>query len=348
MLWIDIKYCNLASSKFPRYKVKKQKPFQANFRCVYCGDSKNNKYKTRGYLLENSKGYVVYHCHNCGVSTSFDSALKFVDPILHKEYVLEKYEERATQAVTSTVSDNVFQPDMSKFAKRRFEKFEPLKELKKVSQLQPDHIAKKYVVSRQIPSNKHYLLYYCPKFKEFTNKLIPGKFENTDNDSGRLLIPLIDREGTMFGYQGRALNNDKIRYITIVLDESKPRLFGLDTLDTKQDVIVVEGPIDSLFLPNAIAMAGGDNGDIEKIGLDDKLIFCFDNEPRNIDTVKRMKKMIDKGYRVTFWPSNIQQKDVNDMVLNGLNQEEISGIVYRNAKKGMQALLELQKWKKVQ
>jgi hypothetical protein len=36
------------------------------------------------------------------------------------------------------------------------------------------------------------------------------------------------------------------------------------------------------------------------------------------------------------------------MVLNGLSQEEISGIVYRNAKKGMEALLELQKWKKVQ
>ena len=347
MLWIDIKYCNLASSKFPRYKVKKQKPFQANFRCVYCGDSKTNKYKARGYLLE-YKGSLVYHCHNCDMSTSFDNALKFVDPSTHKEYVLEKYKERATQAVTSTVSDNVFQPDMSKFAKRRYEKFEPLKELKKVSQLQPDHIAKKYVVNRAIPPDKHYLLYYCPKFKEFTNKLIPGKFENIDHDSGRLLIPLIDREGTIFGYQGRALNNDKIRYITIVLDDTKPRLFGIDRIDTKQDIVVLEGPIDSLFLPNAIAMAGGDNGDVEKLQLDDKLIFCFDNEPRNSDTIKRMKKMIDKGYRVAFWPSTIQHKDVNDMVLNGLCQEEISGIIYRNAKKGIEALLELQKWKKVQ
>ena len=61
-----------------------------------------------------------------------------------------------------------------------------------------------------------------------------------------------------------------------------------------------------------------------------------------------MKKMIDKGYRVAFWPSTIQHKDVNDMVLNGLCQEEISGIIYRNAKKGIEALLELQKWKKVQ
>lgn len=347
MLWIDIKFCNLASGKLPRYKVKKQKPFQANFRCVYCGDSQTNKYKTRGYLLENSKGYLVYHCHNCGVSTSFDSALKFIDPILHREYVLDKYKERATQVVTSVVSDATFQPDMSKFAKRRYEKFEPLKELKKVSQLQPDHLAKKYVVDRQIPSNKHYILYYCPKFKQFTNNLIPGKFENTDNDSSRLLIPLVDRDGTVFGYQGRALNKDKLRYITIMLDESKPRLFGLDTVDFQQDIFVVEGPIDSLFLPNSLALAGGDNGDIEKLGIDSKLIFVFDNEPRNEDTVRRMRKMIDKGYRVAFWPSHIQQKDINDMVLNGLNQEEISGILYRNAKKGMHALVELQQWKKI-
>lgn len=346
MLWIDIKYANLASSKFPLYKVKKQKPHQANFRCVYCGDSKTNKYKARGYILE-FKGSLVYHCHNCGISTSFDNALKFVDPMLHRDYVLEKYRERSTQVVTSTISDVTFQPDMSKFAKRRFEKFEPLKELKKISQLQPDHIAKQYVVKRQIPSDKHYMLYYVPRFKEFTNKLIPNKFETLDHDGGRLLLPLLDRDGSFFGYQGRALDNNTIRYITIVLDETKPRLFGLDNIDIKQDIIVVEGPIDSLFLPNAIAMAGGDNGDIETIGLGDKLIFCFDNERRNVDTVRRMKKMIDKGYRVCIWPDQIKEKDINEMVLKGLNQEEISGIIYRNTKSGIQALLELQRWNKL-
>jgi transcription elongation factor Elf1 len=351
MSWLEIKYANQLGARLQRFKVKKNKPYIANFRCPYCGDSKTNKLKARGYFLEH-KGSIVVVCHNCDVKTNLDKALQFLDPALHKTYVIEKLRERATESTTSTVVQSTFEADISKFAKRRFEKFEPLKKLKKVSQLPNEHIAKKYCVSRQIPFDKHFKLYYVPKFKQFTNELLPGKFETAEdgtlsNDSGRLLIPLIDGEGIMFGYQGRALNNDKIRYITIVLDESKPRLFGLDTVDYSKDIIVVEGPIDSLFVPNAIAMAGGDNGDIEKIGAKDKIIFCYDNEPRNKDTVKRMEKMIDKGYRVMIWPTAIVQKDINDMVLNGLSQEEISGIIYRNTYSGLMAKLKLQEWKKV-
>lgn len=346
MLWIDVKYAGMMNSRLEQFKIRKNKPYLANFRCPYCGDSKTNKYKARGYLFEH-KGSLVYKCHNCDMATNFDNLLKYVDDSTHREYVLEKYKERATQTLSSELSENTFISDISKFSKRRFEKFEPLKKLKKVSQLDNSHIAKKYCVQRQIPSNKHYMLYYCPKFKAFTNELIPDKFANTTHDSGRLLIPLIDRDGTFFGYQGRALDGDKIRYITIVLDESKPRLFGLDTVNIAEDVVVVEGPIDSLFLPNAIAMAGGDNSDIEKLGLGDKLIFCFDNEPRNTDTVRRMEKIIDKGYRVVLWPAHIHQKDINDMVINGLCQEEISSIVYANAYRGLQAKLKLQEWKKV-
>lgn len=346
MLWIDIKFANMLASNLAMFKVKKTNPYLSNFRCPYCGDSKSNKYRARGYLFEH-KGSLVYKCHNCDMATNFDGLLKFIDQEKHKEYSLEKYRERSTQTTFSALTDNKFVSDIGKFSKQRFEKFEPLKKLKKISQLDNNHIAKKYCLQRQIPANKHYILYYCPKFKQFTNNLLPDKFPNLENDRDRLLIPLIDRDGMFFGYQGRALNSDKIRYITIVLDPSKPRVFGLNTIDLKQDVVVVEGPLDSLFLPNAIAMAGGDNGDVEKLGINDKLVFCYDNEPRNEDTIKRMEKMIEKGFRVVVWPNNIVYKDINEMVLNGLCQEEISCIISNNTYNGLSAKLKLQEWKKV-
>lgn len=347
MLWIDLKYANILGSRLNRFKVRSQKPFIAQFRCHYCGDSATNKYKTRGYLIEKGSR-ILYYCHNCHKSTTLGNALRDIDTTLHSEYMLDTLKEKAgTSHTLFDTSYSTFKSDISKFAKRRHENFEPFKTLKKVSQLPNDHIAKRYCIQRQIPASQHYRLYYTDSFKKFTNTCVPGKFSSTDNDSSRLIIPFIDQNGYVYGYQGRALDNDKVRYITIMIDETKPRLFGFDTVDISKDIIVTEGPIDSFFVPNAIAMCGGDNTEIDKLNLKDRIIFCLDNEPRNKDTVGRMLKAIEKGYRVCIWPSNIEQKDINEMVLNGLCQEEISGTIFSNTYNGLSAQLKLQEWKKV-
>ncbi len=349
MLWIDVKYANMISSRLAGFSLNNNKPYLANFRCHYCGDSSKNKGKKRGYLLEKGgANFLIYFCHNCGKSTAFGRALKDIDPIIHQEYVLEKLREGGSSIRETTTT---FQPDIGSFAKRRFEKFDALKSIKKISQLPVDHPARKYVEKRQIPSNIHYKLYYAPKYMHWTNSLIPDKFsaEALKKDEPRLVIPFIDADGRVFAFQGRSFDpNSKLRYITIVLDESVPRVYGLDSMDRTKDVIVVEGPIDSLFLPNSVALAGGDNSDIDRVVPKDKTIFLFDNEPRNKDTIKRIEKAIDAGYQVSFFPDNIQSKDVNDMVTKeGLSVEEISGIVYRNAVSGLQAKLKLATWRKV-
>jgi hypothetical protein len=161
-----------------------------------------------------------------------------------------------------------------------------LKDLKKVSQLKADHPVKQYIIKRQIPSDTHYKLFLCMKFKAWVNTMLPGKFEDTENDEPRLILPFLDQDKKLFGFQGRSFKKTGIRYITIILDDEKPKIFGLDTMDPSKDIYVVEGPIDSLFLPNGIASAGGDlitplnYLDVQK----DKFVVVYDNEPRNKHT----------------------------------------------------------------
>lgn len=183
------------------------------------------------------------------------------------------------------------------------------------------------------------------------NAILPGKFsaEALVNDEPRLVIPFLDKEGRVFALQGRSFNpKSKCKYITIVLDESMPRIFGIDTLERNLDTIVLEGPIDSMFLKNAIALGGGENSDIERVVSKEKAIFVFDNEPRSKDTVKRIQKAIDAGFRVFLFPEKFKTKDINSMIQEeGYEPDELQAMIVRGAVSGILAKLQLSEWKKV-
>ena len=333
MYWIDLKYLGLLSSKLPLYCMKSSNPFLAASRCPICGDSKKNPLKKRAYYFQ-QKDKIFMKCHNCGISKSISGLLSDLDPILKKEYDLEVFTEKNPKAVAlevtkreETVTDN------------------PLKKIKKISQLHPDHPAKKYVISRKIPYNQHYRLYYTDNFFSWTNSIIPDKFSSTKKDESRLIIPFFDKNKKMFGYQGRSLSpNAKIRYYTIMFGEND-KVFGLDQINFDDHVYVVEGPIDSLFLPNCLAMAGAD---LNTEMLDkNKTTIIFDNEPRNQEILKRMRKYIDSGYTVCIWPSSVKQKDINDMILSGMNINKLLDIINENSYKELNAQLRFAMWSKV-
>jgi hypothetical protein len=231
-----------------------------------------------------------------------------------------------------------------------FMKSGPLKGLKKVSQLSPDHRVKNFVDARKIPNPYHAKLFCCPNFKQFTNNLIPNKFdeESIERDETRLLIPFFDKEKRLHAYQGRALGNSKVKYITIILDDSVPKVYGLDSVDFDKTTYVFEGPIDSMFIPNSIATAGGDL--VSAIGtFNDKqnMVIVYDNEPRSKDTIKKLDKAIMQGYSVCIWPDNLEHKDINDMVLAGLTSEFIQFIIKSNTYRDLAAKMALTKWSKV-
>ena len=336
-LWIDHKYVLLLSNSLRNFK-KTGKAY--NFSCPICGDSQKNSRKARGYFFEKGDK-LIYHCHNCDVGATVKTFLERIDTALLQEYNMERY----TQSKQSNIV--TFKPQIDKFSSRRVDKFEPLKKLKKISTLPNDHKARKYVIDRKIPSDQHYKLYYASKFNAWVNTILPEKL-NEKIDEGRLVIPFMDFDGYCFAAAGRSLKKDSsLRYITIKFDESKPKIFGLDTLDTTKRTYVVEGPIDSLFLPNCIAFAGS-SGDLHALGLED-VVVIFDNEPRKAETISNYEKTIANNYKIFIWPEKYSEaKDVNDIVVKYMiSGKKLLDMIDENVYGGLNAKIKLNQWKKI-
>ena len=340
MDWIENKYLMLVSSRLPNFKRKSGSVF--NFRCPICGDSETHKNKSRGYIYE-KKGKSLFHCHNCNATMGLPNLIKSIDQGLYNEMQLEKLKDQKSPEQTE------FDAFVDKMKKPVFMKSGPLKGLKKVSQLSPDHRVKKFVDARRIPTPFHAKLFCCPNYKQFTNSLVPGKFDvnSIKYDETRLLIPFFDSNKNVHAYQGRAVVDSPVKYITIVLDETVPKVYGLDTVNFDRTVPVVEGPIDSMFIPNSIATAGGDL--VSSISSFDKknLVIVYDNEPRSKETKKKLDKAIMQGYNVCIWPENMDHKDINDMILAGLSSEFIQHIIKTNTYRDLSAKMALTKWSKV-
>ena len=93
MNYIDLKYCGWISSRLDGFVVKNTNPYMANFRCPFCGDSKKNQFKKRGWLLEKPNN-IVYYCHNCTESKpNISSFLKSLDFQLYNSYIFEMRSE---------------------------------------------------------------------------------------------------------------------------------------------------------------------------------------------------------------------------------------------------------------
>jgi len=338
MLWLESKYVGLISSRLQQFKKKKQNSY--NFRCPLCGDSQKNKLKARGWIYQKDAS-LLYHCFNCGKTLPFPKFINAVDPTLYAEYNMERMSSLAGEKTEH-------EEFIEKMKKPVFISETALKSIKKISQLDASHPAKKYVVSRKIPNFYHSQLFFAPKFKEWVNSIVPNKFD-AKNDEPRLIIPFIDEEKKLFGFQGRSFKKDDVvRYITIMLRDVA-KVYGLNNLDKDKHIYIVEGPIDSMFLPNCIAMAGGDFiNDLESLGLNkDKVTVIYDNEPRNKDTIKRIEKSIDHGFSVCIWPDHLPFKDINEMILSGLDQKDVMNVIEKNTHKDLQAKLKLSFWKKV-
>lgn len=344
-LWLDQKFASLVGTSLEQFKVVKTRPFIAKFRCPVCGDSQSNKFKTRGHFYEHN-GHINMKCFNCGHSTSLSKFIKTINPTLYTEYRLAVLKESGDE----NAHEQKFIPAIEKFSSRRIDKFEIFKNIKKISQLSPNHPAKKYIVDRKIPPNTHFRIYFSDTYCHWVNSILPNKFSEKALalDEPRIVFPFIDANGYVFGFTGRAISKETtLRYSTIILDESKEKVFGLDTIDKTKKVYVVEGPIDSLFLTNCIAMAGSDVM-LNNIAERDKLVVIYDNEPRNKEIVKKIAKAIDQGYNVCIWPDNIEQKDINDMILKAdLTGPAVQHIIDQNTFQGLAAKMRLQQWSRV-
>jgi len=323
MLYIDSKYIGLVSARLEKFKRTKDHLY--TFRCPYCGDSKKSKNKTRGYLFQN-KGSFIFKCHNCGMSKGFSTFLKDTDTVLHSQYTMERYKEGLT-GKHRNVADPVFTFEKPVFKKKL--------DLPLASM---NARASDYLKKRKLDPTK---FYYADRYKHFCNTIKPT-FETTKNDHPRVVIPFYDRESSLIGFQGRSLDSHVIpKYLTVMLDENSPKVYGLEKVNTDEEIYVTEGPFDSNFIGNSIAMCGSD---VDLSDYDYRYIFVYDNEPRSREIVAKITKTIEESHKVVIFPQHIREKDINDMVLSG---HDIKKLLESNTYSGLEAKLKLQTWKKV-
>ena len=326
MIHIDAKYISLVSARLGKFKRTKNNLY--TFRCPYCGDSKKHKNKTRGYLYQ-VKTDFNFKCHNCGLSRSFTNFLKDQDPQLYDQYVLERYKEGLTGKATTTP-----EPDFKKIINKPV--FKKKIDLPLASE---NARASSYLKNRKLNPDK---FYYAERFKHFCNTIKPT-FTNVRDEHARIVIPMYDSNKRLIGLQGRALDGFvQPKYLTLMLVEDHPKVYGFDTIDETKQVYVTEGPFDSTFIDNSIAMCGSD---VDLSGYGDlEFTYVFDNEPRNREIVSKINQSIEKSHKVVIFPTQIREKDINDMVLAG---HDVNSLLESNTYTGLKAKLKLQTWKKV-
>ena len=319
---VDSKFIGLVSSRLEKFK--KVKPNLYNFRCPLCGDSKKNKSKTRGYLY-NIKADINFRCHNCGASMTFSNFLKQLDPVIHKQYVFERFKNNSTGRGT-VVEEPTFKFEEPKFkTKIRI----PLcSEIRR---------GREYLKARRLDPKR---FYWAEAFAGFVNSIKPTFGSNVPKES-RIIIPLYYKKD-LIGIQGRSVDPSPVKYITTIFYDDAPKIYGLDNIRQDAPVFVTEGPFDSTFISNSIAMCGAD-ADVRRWGVSDP-VWIYDNEPRSKEIVKRISDTIDRGEKVVIWPNNIYEKDINDMVLAG---HDVQSIVESNVYDGLEANLKFTTWKRI-
>jgi hypothetical protein len=262
-----------------------------------------------------------------------------VDDTLVKEYQLERYKNGTQHANTPA-------PNFEEVkGKPNFPVSEKI-QLESIDSLPETHFAKNYIQQRRIPQKYHSELYFAPDFSAFIQSLGIEK-DGLKKDDQRLVIPFYDKENKLIAIQGRALGESKLRYITIKLHDDNPKVFGLDRINQDEMIYVVEGPIDSMFLNNAVATADSNLESITNIYDKSKVVLVFDNEPRNKQIVEKIKLAIANHFNVVIWPEFIDSKDINEMILNGFSPDEIQDIISNNTFVNLRAKMEFVNWKKI-
>ncbi len=319
----DSKYIGLVSSRLQKFKRVKADLY--NFRCPICGDSQKHKNKARGYFYQ-VKMNTNFKCHNCGASLSFNNFLKQIDSTLHKQYSMEKFKEGYTG------KNFVVEEPKLDFKKPVFKK---KLDLPRASEIP---VAKEYLEKRMIDPEK---FYFARKFKSWVNTQ-KQTFDTIGRDESRIIIPMYDTERNLIGFQGRSLGPNSVKYITVMLQDNAPKIYGLDKINTNETVYVVEGPFDSTFVENSVALCGSDGDMAHHEGND--IVYEYDNEPRNKEILQRIERCIDRGEKVIIWPKNIQDKDINDMVISG---HDIMSVLKSNIYSNLEAKIKFNNWKRV-
>lgn len=348
-LYLDVKYLQFISGRLRNFAKKDSNLW--NFSCPICLDSASNKRKARGYVYMREQR-LNFQCHNCGESMGFSRFLESVDPLLHSEYRLEVFRDknttqviRPTKPVEKEEPLEAFKTSTATRLKTRVVPPEPSlldRLMDRLDTLPDDHEAVAYVRGRKIPEDQWSKMYFIKNLRDIVQLNIEKYDGRIRTVEPRIVLPFFDLKGQLTGVTCRAIRGESLRYVVVKVKDDAPLIFGVNEMDKSKLVYVTEGPIDSLFLPNAIAVGSTSMGKINSLGLRNKVII-FDNQPRNKDVCRIIQKNIDSGVPVVIWSERNTVKDINAMHLEGIDyMSEIESRTFQ----GLQALNEFNEWKR--
>ncbi|MFA5484940.1 MAG: hypothetical protein WC260_01700 [Candidatus Pacearchaeota archaeon] len=268
-----------------------------NFKCNVCGDSKTDKRKKRGFILRN-KEPMVYYCHNCLYSTTVEKWMRQYFPLNYRNYRSELRRNKNPKKVDESVFKNIKRCkhdniNLSEKEKKYTKYFEPIGKHPKVLDI---------CINRKIPKKVYDKWYFC------TN----GKFKN------RIIIPFYNDKGKIYYYQGRSIYKwMSPKYKSRLGDYNN--IYNYYLVDKDKPVIVVEGPLDSIFLSPCIAVTGLKIKD-KKLEVFKQKYYLLDNDTPGKET---SLKLILDGQYVFNWnkflkmfPCEQDIKDVNDFIIH--------------------------------
>lgn len=347
-LYQDIQYLLMIANKLKLFKKVNNNLWTC--RCPVCGDSKKDKTKTRGYFYQGkNKQGLVYYCQNCQANFSFSNFLKQFDENLYHQYIFECLKESNNTNLNHETQEQLQQKLVSHKTISTSQNIvdSVLDSCTRVDKLPDNHPCKQYCISRKLIDDKMQLLYYTSDFKQFVNNIIPGKFKPSKYKEPRLVIPYFDKHGRVFALQGRSLDpTAMIRYYSIKIDNDIPMVYGLDRVKFDQQIYVTEGPIDSLFLPNCLAVSGANYKDSVIEQLKNNVIIVPDNERRNKQVCNQVNQMLSTGFKVCLWPDGLDFKDINEGILNGYTQQQLVEIINNNVISGLTGQVRYKLWRK--
>ncbi len=275
-----------------------------NAECPICKEGKSAGRSRRLYYFPNKQ---YFYCHNCCKSWKpFDWVKEVtnlsVAEILKQNQIkqqtpskIEKYQKKfKTISATPSIEDL---PENSIDLTDEFQ-YDYFKDNEYVK------LAKQYCIERRLFT----ALNSCKKFYISLEDRI---------HRNRLIIPFFGENNKVECYQTRALTEKQSpRYLTKQGDKT---IFNISNIDSSIPyVFIFEGPIDSMFVKNGLAMASLAPTQKQQRILQNLIgyeqIYVFDNDKNNSQTTKRILKHVREGKRIFIWPKEISKfKDFNEM-----------------------------------
>lgn len=313
-----------------------------NFSCPICGDSSKTS-KKRGYIFKKKNNWLFF-CHNCNASQRFTTFLKSQNPVLFKEFQLDIFSEKKKVRPTNVEEKEVTMSSAKPSFSKKPEKCKYRIRAEKYS-IPFTSDAECYIIDRKV-SLKNFL--YTDKFYEFCNRVLPQSFDLKKvgkYDHPRIIIPFYDETGNLILFQGRAMGDQKPKYITIKINEDVPKIYGLDKLNTDKPIYVVEGVFDAMSIDNAIAVLDSNYVRAGNYFDKTKLVVIPDLDTRNLQVLKSIKKCIDQGFAVSLL-KKINGKDLNEIICSGVSKEALEKMINKFTTRGAKSALEFIKWRK--